>query len=198
MFATEKKGYSGVAVFTKEEPDFSELGMSVDKFDKEGRIIRVDYSDVTLVNVYVPSGTMGGVRQDYKMDFLKYFKIYINRLKSERPNIIVTGDYNICHKAIDINHPERHKKSSGFLPEEKQWVDNFIRDGFIDSFREYNKEPNNYSWWSYRAGSRQKNLGWRIDYFMVSNPLLKRLNNAKILKDVIHSDHCPVMIEIEI
>ncbi len=194
----EKKGYSGVALLVKEQPDQLFTGMGNDKYDREGRVIRVDYGDISLINVYIPSGTTGGVRQDFKMEFLTDFHDYILELMQTRKKLIVSGDFNICHKAIDINHPERHKKSSGFLPEEREWVDNFIQSGFIDSFREFNREPEQYSWWSYRAMSRQKNLGWRIDYHMISHPLRDQLKHASILKEAQHSDHCPVKIEMDI
>jgi len=193
----EKKGYSGVALLLKEEPDQLFMGMGNNLYDREGRVIRADYGDISLINVYIPSGTTGGIRQEFKMKFLSDFHNYILELMHTRKKLIVSGDYNICHKAIDINHPERHKKSSGFLPEEREWVDTFIQSGFIDSFREFNQNPEQYSWWSYRAMSRQKNLGWRIDYHMISEPLRDQLKHASILPEVHHSDHCPVQIEID-
>lgn len=196
-FSAVKKGYSSVAILSKLEPDFVQKGIGIEKYDVEGRTIRADFGDITIVNSYFPSGTTGTVRQDYKMEYLADFQKFIDDLKKKRPKIIACGDYNICHKPIDINHPERHKNTSGFLPEEREWVDKFIESGFIDSFREYNSNPEEYSWWSYRAGSRAKNLGWRIDYHMVSELLRPQLKNAAILQEVHHSDHCPVVVEVD-
>lgn len=196
-FSAQKKGYSGVGILTKEKPDNVVYGMNIDKYDNEGRFIRADYGDISLISVYHPSGTTGDVRQDFKMQWLNDFKNYISELKKERKKLIISGDYNICHKPIDINRPEKHKKSSGFLPEEREWMDNFVGDGFIDSFRYFCQKPEKYSWWSYRANSRAKNLGWRIDYHLITENLEKNLKGANILADVKHSDHCPILIEID-
>lgn len=194
----EKKGYSGVGILTKQIPDFVKIGMDMDIYDREGRVIRADYGDMTIICVYIPSGTMGDARQDFKMQFLADFTTFINELRRERSQILICGDYNICHKPIDINHPERHTKSSGFLPEERQWFDEFIDSGMIDTFRVYDQSPEKYSWWSYRAGAKPKNLGWRIDYHLISEQAKFRLLNASIASDIIFSDHCPVLVEIDI
>lgn len=196
-FSAQKKGYSSVAVLTKLKPTKVEFGIGIEKYDIEGRTLRLDIDDITLINSYFPSGTTGDIRQDFKMEYLADFLIYIENLKKERPKIIVSGDFNICHKPIDINHPKRHLNSSGFLPEERAWLDRFVESGFIDTFREFNNEPDQYSWWSYRAGSRKKNLGWRIDYHFISEPLKPSLKNSAILQQVVHSDHCPVAIELD-
>lgn len=195
--ATVKKGYSGVAIFSKLEPRHVAIGMGVEKYDQEGRLIRADYDNFSVMSVYMPSGTMGDVRQAFKMQWLSDFQSYINELKQKKANLIISGDYNICHRPIDIHDPVRNKNTTGFLPEEREWVSGFIDSGFIDTFRFFNQEPNNYSWWSYRAGARQKNLGWRIDYHMASAPMKDRLTNASILPQVHHSDHCPIVVEIE-
>lgn len=197
-FPAEKKGYSGVGLLSKEKPKEIVYGMNNDKYDFEGRAIRADYDGFSVMSVYVPSGTTGDIRQDFKMEFLSYFEKFINEVKKDSPNLIISGDFNICHKPIDINHPERHKKSSGFLPEEREWLDGFINQGNVDSFRKFNQEPNQYSWWSYRAGSRAKNLGWRIDYNFVSETLNTQLRDARILQEVVHSDHCPIKVSLDL
>jgi len=193
-----KKGYSGVAVFSRQKPDNYIIGIGNRDYDSEGRVIRADFGDLTVVCVYIPSGTTGEARQAVKMEFLDVFTRYLLDLRQIRPNIIICGDYNICHKPVDINHPERHGNVSGFLPEEREWFNNFISLGFVDSFREFNKEPNQYSWWSFRAGSREKNLGWRIDYHIVTEPLKPRLRSANIFQEAVFSDHAPVMVEIDL
>ena len=198
VYSAEKKGYSGVMTMSKEAPVNTIEGMGMDKYDMEGRVLRTVFPGFTLINVYIPSGTTGDIRQDFKMEFLADFRKFIQNLRIEQKNLLICGDYNICHKPIDINHPERHKKSSGFLPEERAWFDEFIADGMVDSFRKFNSEPEQYSWWSYRANSRAKNLGWRIDYQIVTDELNYNVVDARILNDVVHSDHCPILITLDI
>ena len=196
IHSAEKKGYSGVCIFSKQEPDKIVVGMGKPRYDSEGRVLRADFGELTLVCVYVPSGTTGDVRQEFKMDFLEVFLKWLKELKQERPNVIVCGDFNICHKPIDINHPERQVGVSGFLPEEREWMDRWQESGMVDTFREFDQSAEKYSWWSYRFGARERNAGWRIDYFWVSESLKDRLENATIMTEAVHSDHCPVSLWI--
>lgn len=192
-----KKGYSGVAILTKITPKNVVLGCNIDRYDCEGRVITLDFDSFSLMSVYMPSGSSGETRQEFKMVWLEDFYNYIKLFKTSRPNLIISGDYNICHQPIDIHNPKTNKNSSGFLPEERSWMDEFIDSGFTDTFRYFNPEPHNYTWWSYRAGARQKNLGWRIDYHMVTEAMNQRLKRTAILKEAFHSDHCPILLEIE-
>ena len=195
-FSAEKKGYSGVAIFTKEEPKHIEYGTGIDYMDFEGRNLRVDFENVSVMSLYLPSGT-NDARLEHKLTYMADFQNYIDQLKKEIPNLIICGDYNICHEAIDIHNPVANKNTSGFLPVEREWIGKFIDSGFIDSFRHLNKEPHNYTWWSYRANSRANNKGWRIDYNMVAEPLKDRIQRALILPEAHHSDHCPHLVEMD-
>jgi len=172
--------------------------MGIQKYDDEGRFIRADFNGLSIVSAYHPSGSSGDARQAFKMEWLNDYQDYIDALKISRPNLVLSGDYNICHKPIDIHDPVRNATSSGFLPEEREWIGNFIDSGFVDTFRHFNDEPHNYSWWSYRANARSKNLGWRIDYHMASKSLESKLSRALILPEAHHSDHCPILVDIDI
>lgn len=194
----EKKGYSGVATFSKQEPTKVVMGMGIERYDAEGRVLRTDFDDWTLLNCYFPSGTSGDERQAVKMDFLADFLNWVKELKAERPNLIVVGDYNIAHNEIDIHDPVRNKKSSGFLPEERSWLTEWFAEGFSDAFRQLHPNKTAYSWWSYRANARINNKGWRIDYQSITEGLRPRLLEAGHLPDALHSDHCPVRCVYEL
>ncbi len=196
-FPAVKKGYSGVAIISKIKPNHVEYGSGIDQSDYEGRVIRADFDSFSVISVYVPSGSSGDDRQAYKMQWLGEFTDYIKKVKVEHPRLIISGDYNICHKPIDIHDPVSNKKSSGFLPEEREWMSNFIDVGFVDTFRQFNEQPHEYSWWSFRANARANNKGWRIDYNMATNEMNGELLGASILQDVAHSDHCPVVLNLK-
>jgi exodeoxyribonuclease-3 len=192
----QKKGYSGVAILSKTEPEKVEFGSGMNHYDQEGRILRADYKDFSVMSLYTPSGSSGEERQAFKIKFLAEFLPYVVELKKEIKSLIISGDFNICHKPIDIHNPVSNKNSSGFLPEEREWVTKFLETGFIDTFRYFNDQPHQYTWWSFRFNARQKNLGWRIDYHMATQEMKERLVGAKIFQDVKHSDHCPILLEI--
>lgn len=192
-----KKGYSGVAILTKIKPDSIKYGMGISLYDDEGRMIQADFGDFSFISSYFPSGTTGDVRQSFKYEFLDDVFGYMQDLKGNNQNLILSGDYNICHKAIDIHNPISNKNSSGFLPAERAWMEKFTASGFVDTFRYFNTEPNHYTWWSYRAGARANNLGWRIDYHMVTEGLKTKLKRSVILPEALHSDHCPILLELE-
>lgn len=194
--AAQKKGYSGVAILSKIKPVHVYSGCDIEKYDFEGRVIRADFDTFSVMNVYMPSGSSGEERQQFKFEWLADFQVYIQQIRQTIPNLIICGDFNICHQAIDIHNPKSNANSSGFLPEERQWFSDFLNTGFVDTFRHLNNNPHHYTWWSYRAGARAKNLGWRIDYHLISQPALPMLKNAAIFPDALHSDHCPVLIEL--
>ena len=195
-FSANKKGYSGVAILSKTKPNHVEYGTGIKSMDFEGRNIRADFDNFSVMSLYLPSGT-NLLRLDHKLNYMKMFKEYIDELKPSLNKLIIVGDYNICHKAIDIHDPVRNKNVSGFLPVERTWLDSFISSGFVDSFREINDSKDMYSWWSYRANSRQNNKGWRIDYAMVTENLKYNISDAKILSQVKHSDHCPILVNLK-
>jgi exodeoxyribonuclease III len=196
--SAEKKGYGGVAIFSKIPFTKTENGMDISDFDKEGRVIKAWFNNTLLINTYFPSGSSGEERQDVKFKFLDAYLPWATNLKNENPNLIIVGDYNIAHTELDIHDPKGNKKSSGFLPEERAWMTNWIENGFLDAFREINSDKIEYSWWSYRFNSRAKNKGWRIDYQCISPPLLPKVNAVYHDVDAVHSDHCPLIMEINI
>jgi len=191
-----KKGYSGVAILSKEKPDNVNYGIGISAYDDEGRTIRADYENFSFLCAYFPSGTTGSIRQEFKYAFLDDIYGYTQDLIKQRPNLILSGDYNICHKPIDIHNPVANKNTSGFLPEERAWMDKFTSTGFEDSFRLLNTKPDQYSWWSYRANARANNKGWRIDYHMTTPTMSTKIKKVNILQGVQHSDHCPIVVEV--
>lgn len=196
-FSAEKKGYSGVGIISKIKPRHVEFGCEIDLANAEGRIIRADFNQFSVMSVYMPSGSnfdRVAIKEQWNQDFL----CYIENLKKEIPHLIISGDFNVCHHAIDIHNPLANKNTSGFLPSERQWLSNFFELGFIDSFRYFNNQPHHYTWWSYMARARPKNLGWRIDYHAVSKSLESCLKRSVILKDAVHSDHCPILVELNL
>lgn len=195
--SAQKKGYSGTAIFTKIKPVQVFYGCGIEAYDCEGRVIRADFDQFSVMCTYFPSGSSGDVRQDVKMRFLGDFQQYVDTLKQTVPNLIILGDVNICHKPIDIHDPVSNKNSSGFLPEERAWFDGFVSSGFVDSFRHFNLDPHQYTWWSMRAASRERNKGWRIDYALVADSLVPHVTRCVILPEAKHSDHCPVLVELE-
>ena len=194
-FSAQKKGYSGVAILCKTEPKNIVFGTGIESMDFEGRNLRVDFENLSVMSMYLPSGTNND-RLGYKFQYMDDIQDYIVNLRQEISHLVVCGDYNICHEAIDIHNPKGNEKTSGFLPEERAWLDGFMKTGMIDTFRHLNKEPHNYSWWSYRANARNNNKGWRIDYCLATEPLKEKIKRALILPEAKHSDHCPVLVEI--
>lgn len=194
-YSAQKKGYSGVAILSKTEPNHVEYGTGIETMDFEGRNIRADFNGVSVMSMYLPSGTNAD-RLSFKFNYMDEILDYVTNLRETIPNLVVCGDYNICHEAIDIHNPKM-KGVSGFLPEEREWLGNFINSGLIDSFRYLNPERVEYSWWSYRANARANNKGWRLDYAMVTKPLEAKIKRAIILTEAKHSDHCPILLELE-
>ncbi|SHG93829.1 exodeoxyribonuclease-3 [Winogradskyella jejuensis] len=195
-FSAQKKGYSGVAILSKTQPNHVEFGTGIESMDFEGRNIRADFDNVSVMSLYLPSGT-NDARLSHKFEYMDMFQNYINELRKDIPNLVICGDYNICHQEIDIHNPKM-KGVSGFLPEEREWLGNFIQSGLIDSFRYLNPELQKFSWWSYRANARANNKGWRLDYALATEPLQENLKRSVILTEAVHSDHCPIMLELEV
>jgi exodeoxyribonuclease-3 len=194
--SAEKKGYSGVGILSKSKPLQVAQGTGMDAYDREGRFIRADFPTFSVLNCYFPSGTTGDARQAFKMEFLQDFSDYAARLLKEIPRLLIVGDFNIAHQEIDIHDPKGNKKTSGFLPEERAWMTQFFDSGFADAFRTCHPQEIKYSWWTFRAGARAKNKGWRIDYIAVADALKPTMEDAGILTDVVHADHCPVWVRI--
>lgn len=198
IFPAQKKGYSGVAIFSLQKPNHVQAGTGHALYDAEGRNLRIDIGEISIISSYFPSGTTGDERQNIKMEYLDYFFDYVQQLQKTRSKLVIAGDYNICHKPIDIHDPVRNKDTTGFKPEEREWMEKYFNSGFVDSFRHFHKEPHQYSWWSFRAGARGKNKGWRIDYIAVTKNLEKNLLDAAMFQDVKHSDHCPVYCKLKL
>lgn len=194
-FSAQKKGYSGVAILSKTQPDHVEYGTGIEGMDFEGRNLRADFGNLSVMSMYLPSGTNTD-RLSYKFNYMDEIYDYFMDLKKQRPELIVCGDYNICHEAIDIHDPIRNQTVSGFLPEERAWMSKLLGSGFVDSFRHLNKNPHHYTWWTYRANARANNKGWRLDYGLITEPLLPQLKRSLILSQAVHSDHCPILVEL--
>ncbi|WP_185856360.1 exodeoxyribonuclease III [Blattabacterium cuenoti] len=196
--SSKKKGYSGVGILCKEKPIHVEYGIGFDSIDQEGRVLRIDLKKISVISLYLPSGKNIKNRLSFKFHFMYQFFHHVKKIKKEFKNLIICGDYNICHKDKDIHDPIKNREVSGFLPEERKWMTHFLNLGFIDSFRNYVQESNHYSWWSYTHNARKNNKGWRIDYAMVSTSLIKKMKKAYLLPEIQYSDHCPAGLELEI
>jgi exodeoxyribonuclease-3 len=194
----ERKGYSGVALYSKEEPINIKYDFDEKSLDIEGRVIIAEYTDFTLFNVYYPNGKAGPERLNYKMKFYDVFLKYADALKGKGKKLVICGDVNTAHKEIDLARPKENSKVSGFLPEERAWIDKFISHGYVDTFRQFSQEPNQYTWWDMKSGARARNVGWRIDYFFVSENLLPAVTSAFILPEIMGSDHCPIGITMKL
>lgn len=197
--SAERKGYSGVATYTNIEPKKVYNGMGIEKFDVEGRVLRLDFDDFILMNIYYPNGGRDEERLMYKMDFYDAFLKYTNDLRDDGNNLVICGDLNTAHKPIDLSRPKQNEETSGFLPMEREWVTKFLSNGYVDTFRMFHEdEPENYTWWSYRTKARNRNVGWRLDYFFVNEEFKDNVKDSFILSDVMGSDHCPIVLELEI
>ena len=196
--SAERKGYSGVVTFTKHKPLDIKKGFGINRFDNEGRTLITEFSAFTLFNFYFPNGKKNQERLDYKMDFYDTFMAYADNLKAEGKNIVVCGDFNTAHKEIDLSRPKENEKISGFLPIERAWIDTFIDHGYVDTFRYFNNEPEQFTWWDLKTRARERNVGWRIDYFFSNKEFIAKIKNSFIMQDVMGSDHCPVGLEIDV
>jgi exodeoxyribonuclease-3 len=197
FFSAKKKGYSGVAVYTKIEPkEVRNLG--IDEFDFEGRYIELEYDAFVLINCYFPNSQKEGKRLDYKLKFNEAIKNRCNELVGFGKNIVLCGDFNVAHKEIDLKNPKSNEKNPGFLPEEREWIDAFLMEGYIDTFRYFYPQEEKYTWWSYKFKSRERNIGWRIDYHIVNKGFLNNIEESLILNEVMGSDHCPIVLRLSI
>ena len=196
FISAEKKGYSGVAVFTKAKPEQVTSSFPAESFSKEGRVLAVDYGEFVLLNVYFPNGKSSAERLQYKMDFYDDFLDYADGIKNSGKHVVICGDVNTAHKEIDLARPKANEGTSGFLPIERAWIDKLLEHGYVDTLRLFNQEPDQYTYWDMITRARDRNVGWRIDYFFVSDDLTERITAASILPDVSGSDHCPVVLEI--
>ena len=196
--SAERKGYSGGATYTRSEPTIVDFGFGIDRFDNEGRILQLDYDAFILFNIYFPNGKSRTERLEYKMDFYEAFLKHIDKLHSEGRNIVVCGDVNTAHKPIDLARPKENEKISGFLPMEREWMDKWVENGFVDTLRMFNEEPGQYSWWDNRGGARARNVGWRIDYFFVNEEFKDKVSSGFIMPEVMGSDHCPIGIDLDL
>lgn len=195
--SAEKKGYSGVAVYTRIQPLSVQQGFGIERFDREGRILVLEYPEFTLMNIYYPNGKSGPDRLQYKMDFYDAFLDYSENLRKQGKNLVICGDVNTAHMEIDLARPKENENSSGFLRIERDWMDKLIGHGYVDTFRMFNQEPGCYTWWDYKTLSRERNIGWRIDYFYVNEEFRQQVRGAYILPDYLGSDHCPIALEVE-
>lgn len=195
--SADRPGYSGVGMLYRKRPNKIEDGLGIDRFDREGRSIVAHYDDFVLYNIYFPNGKASPERLKFKMDFYREFLDKVNDVRKKK-EVVVCGDVNTAHKEIDLARPKENSKISGFLPEEREWIDKFVASGFIDTYRHFDDSPGVYSYWDIKTGARERNVGWRIDYFYISEGLLPKLRSAFILKDVQGSDHCPVGIELDV
>jgi exodeoxyribonuclease-3 len=195
--SAEREGYSGVITLSKEKPEDVQLGMGIEKFDKEGRLIKTKYPGFTLFNVYFPNGKSSEERLKFKLDFYDAFLELCKALRKKGEELIITGDFNTAHKEIDLANPKENEKYSGFLPIEREWLDSLLAKGYIDTFRHFHREAGNYTWWTYRFNARKRNIGWRIDYFFVTKGLIDRIEESSILLDVYGSDHAPIILRIK-
>ena len=196
--SAERKGYSGVVTYSKVKPVDVKTGFGIEKFDNEGRILITEYLGFVLFNIYFPNGKKNSERLDYKLDFYDTFLGFADNLRAEGKNIVVCGDFNTAHREIDLARPKENEKISGFLPVERAWIDTFVDHGYVDTFRYFNSEPDQYSWWDMKTRARERNVGWRIDYFFVNKEFMPYVKKGFIMQDVTGSDHCPVGIEIEV